>query len=254
MTIPLSKKNIFSAVTVFIFVFSLLLSASPAVSEASPHTISIQTVRGEAGDTVSVDVTASGIDMAGFALIINYDPEYLAPKDAELYIEEGHLQYFPDYGEDKISFAWWRAENLNVEKMFKVEFEIIKSISGVSRLFIDDDDINNEVLDEETNVIDVTYNAGGVRGRSSGDGSSGPCYIATAVYGSHYAPEVVTLRNFRDEVLQNSLAGRLFIKVYYALSPPVADYLAEAEALNGWVRSALSWFVDLIGEPVGESE
>ncbi len=45
------------------------------------------------------------------------------------------------------------------------------------------------------------------------------CYIATMVYGSYDAPEVMVLRKFRDEVLQRSWLGRKFIRVYYKYSP-----------------------------------
>ena len=47
----------------------------------------------------------------------------------------------------------------------------------------------------------------------------GGCYIATCVYGSYEAPEVLTLRRFRDEVLAKHLPGRAFIRCYYAVSP-----------------------------------
>ena len=49
--------------------------------------------------------------------------------------------------------------------------------------------------------------------------TSGGCYIATAVYGSYDCPPVWTLRRFRDRTLSASLPGRLFIRLYYALSP-----------------------------------
>ena len=45
------------------------------------------------------------------------------------------------------------------------------------------------------------------------------CYVATCVYGSYDCPEVWTLRRFRDEILGNTLLGRLFIALYYAVSP-----------------------------------
>ena len=45
------------------------------------------------------------------------------------------------------------------------------------------------------------------------------CYVATAVYGSYDCPEVWTLRRFRDYTLDKTWYGRLFIKVYYAISP-----------------------------------
>lgn len=45
------------------------------------------------------------------------------------------------------------------------------------------------------------------------------CYIATAVYGSYDCPEVWTLRRYRDLKLYRTLAGTLFIRVYYKISP-----------------------------------
>jgi hypothetical protein len=66
------------------------------------------------------------------------------------------------------------------------------------------------------------------------------CYIATAVYGSYDAPEVMTLRRFRDETLRNSAFGRWFIRTYYRLSPPVAEKLKNAKRINAFVRSILT--------------
>lgn len=238
------KKTIISIVTIFIF--SLFLSASFAGTEASENTVTIQTVSGEPGQTVSVDVTASDIDMAGFTLTVNYDPEYLEPTDAVLYIGEGSLTEHLDFAEDKMKFHWSVAENVTVNQMFKIEFEVIKEISGTTGLNIDPENNDNEVLQVIGGVpteIEVTYVDGGVS--NNGDPEE-ECYIATAVYGSYHAPEVVTLRTFRDDVLKNSLPGRLFIKAYYALSPPVADYLVEVETLNTWVRNLLDGFLVLI--------
>ena len=49
--------------------------------------------------------------------------------------------------------------------------------------------------------------------------SSGGCYIATCVYGSYDCPQVWTLRRYRDDTLGATWYGRLFIRVYYAISP-----------------------------------
>lgn len=73
---------------------------------------------------------------------------------------------------------------------------------------------------------------------------SDSCYIATAVYGSYEAPEVQVLRKFRDEVLQNSSFGRLFISTYYKLSPPVAERLKDAQRSNRFVKSLLNRWVE----------
>ena len=41
------------------------------------------------------------------------------------------------------------------------------------------------------------------------------CFIATATYGTPFAREINVLRLWRDNFLQTSSLGRLFIKVYY---------------------------------------
>lgn len=74
-------------------------------------------------------------------------------------------------------------------------------------------------------------------------GQSEGCYIATAVYGSYDAPEVKILRRFRDEVLKQSVAGRLFIKIYYRFSPRMADKLKYKRKINILVKRILDRYV-----------
>lgn len=65
------------------------------------------------------------------------------------------------------------------------------------------------------------------------------CFIATACYGSALAPEVTLLRQFRDEWLRRHRAGRLFVRAYYVLSPPVAGYLRRHGTARRVVREAV---------------
>lgn len=78
-------------------------------------------------------------------------------------------------------------------------------------------------------------------------GGPGGCYIATAVYGDYDAPQVLTLRRFRDDVLMESVLGRAFVRVYYKLSPPVAARLGEDSPVTRCVRRVLDWIVERVG-------
>jgi len=65
------------------------------------------------------------------------------------------------------------------------------------------------------------------------------CFIATAVYGSPEAGEIVVLREFRDEVMLPTWVGSKLIAMYYRFSPPLASYLTEHETARTVVREAL---------------
>ncbi len=65
------------------------------------------------------------------------------------------------------------------------------------------------------------------------DTSSGGCYIATAVYGSYDCPQVWTLRRFRDNILADNIFGRLFISIYYAISPTMVRLFGK----KNWFRN-----------------
>lgn len=63
-------------------------------------------------------------------------------------------------------------------------------------------------------------------------GKSGPCYIATAIYGTYDCPEVWTLRRYRDHTLGATWYGRSFIRAYYAVSPTLVKWFGKTE----WFR------------------
>ena len=62
--------------------------------------------------------------------------------------------------------------------------------------------------------------------------TGGMCFVATAACGDPLAPEVITLSAFRDDVLLPSRLGRLFVHVYYTVSPPIAAIIARSKALR----------------------
>lgn len=72
-----------------------------------------------------------------------------------------------------------------------------------------------------------------------------PCFIATAAYGTPMADEVNALREFRDRHLMTNGPGRAFVGAYYAVSPPVADFIRARPVLRAAVRTLLNPVVAL---------
>ena len=62
------------------------------------------------------------------------------------------------------------------------------------------------------------------------------CFIATAVYDTYEAPEVLILRKFRDDILLTSNIGKIFVKFYYFFSPQMARLLSKQSKLKVIVR------------------
>ncbi|MBC7741886.1 MAG: hypothetical protein H7061_06800 [Bdellovibrionaceae bacterium] len=65
------------------------------------------------------------------------------------------------------------------------------------------------------------------------------CFISTAAFGSDMAPEVQTFREFRNKYLLTNSVGKVFVKLYYKMSPPIANIISESEILRTITRSAL---------------
>ena len=74
------------------------------------------------------------------------------------------------------------------------------------------------------------------------------CYIATAVYGSYDCPEVWTLRRYRDTILKLSWYGRLFIKLYYAISPKIVKRYGNNGLFLKHCKKHLDKFVAYLNE------
>jgi len=80
---------------------------------------------------------------------------------------------------------------------------------------------------------------------SSSSGSSG-CYIATMAYGDYDHPQVMELRKFRDEFLNKSVLGRIFISLYYKYSPLLVQRLKDKPKTNDIIRTLLDQLIKII--------
>ena len=74
------------------------------------------------------------------------------------------------------------------------------------------------------------------------------CYIATCVYGSYDAPEVLILRHFRDNKLKKHALGRAFIKVYYAISPKLVKVFGKTSLFQIVNRNILDRFIHYLNK------
>lgn len=74
----------------------------------------------------------------------------------------------------------------------------------------------------------------------------GPCYIATMAYGSYDHPQVIKLRNFRDNTLSNTKLGTWFISKYYSYSPKLVRHLQSKKTINYLIKKFLNQFIKII--------
>ena len=74
---------------------------------------------------------------------------------------------------------------------------------------------------------------------AGGGGGGGGCFIAAAAYGTPMANEIDVLRAVRDDYLLGTSLGSLFVEMYYRVSPPIADVVAQNPPLAALVRLLL---------------
>ncbi|MDR2467033.1 MAG: hypothetical protein LBD35_06530 [Prevotellaceae bacterium] len=109
---------------------------------------------------------------------------------------------------------------------------------------------NNSTLFSISNQISQANT--GSSGYGSGGGGGGStqkkkfCYIATMAYGSYEHPQVVILRQFRDQTLERYACGRWFIRQYYRWSPKLVEKMKNHHLANRIIRNILNQFIKLI--------
>ena len=77
-------------------------------------------------------------------------------------------------------------------------------------------------------------------------GSGGGCFVATAAYGTRNHPDVVMLREFRDNVLVKSWAGRRFVKAYWVAGPLMAKFIKPDRSSGRLMRVLLRPLINVL--------
>ncbi len=180
------------------------------------------------------------------------ESEYSEKMDDAMSILKNITDLDPHASEVKESFAYIKRNHPNVYSINNEFFDMIQNLPPASR-----QQFSCPSCSEKFNVpkydyggyscpdcnTNLQYDSSGLRrasggyssGSSSSSSSSG-CYIATAVYGDYEHENVRLFRGFRDEVLLNSVLGRIFVKVYYAVSPSLAKHLKPDSPISLVIR------------------
>lgn len=101
--------------------------------------------------------------------------------------------------------------------------------------------LNIDIPQDNTKIVSLT-NTSASKQKSEG------CYIATMAYGSYNHPQVMILRWYRDNILKRELWGRLFIRIYYHISPKLVVVLKGHNVINKVIRFILDKQVQRIIE------
>ena len=96
---------------------------------------------------------------------------------------------------------------------------------------------NGQFFNANYRTTETTRLASEIQGKDSSytqpPVQKGGCYVATAVYGSYDCPQVWTLRRYRDNILSKSWHGKIFIRLYYTISPSLVKWFGKTE----WFRN-----------------
>ncbi len=125
-----------------------------------------------------------------------------------------------------IASCW--PDDIGYHQPIAVSYEA--GINGLNRVASSNNDDVKTLLQEFVPLAmkyDPSYQNTPAFNKAASATTNGGCYIATCVYGSYDCPQVWTLRRFRDYSLASTWYGRLFISIYYAISPTLVKWFGR---------------------------
>ena len=168
-----------------------------------------------------------------------------------LFDNESYKVTFNDYYEDNCHCT--KKIEVDVPATGKVTLGCIFHFTSSSSTYhyilprqVIDINVNNEYT---LNMYYYRYDSNDISGFDFGPGDipkrpeKKGCYVATCVYGSYDCPQVWTLRRFRDDKLSATWYGRLFIKVYYAISPTLVKCFGKTKLFKNIFKPKLDKLV-----------
>lgn len=217
-----------------------ILSNVPIYINIKAYTENIEK-KDSSGNTYTVKEYYSGATVTLAALEADYDyASNVAPTSDEIYYSVDVQYHFPNMAvsetgikvnhtaDGQIAKANKYDQNGNIKDNSAVE---ATDVGKVLRVYCD------SIVGADANESDASLPT--------------LCFIATASYG-HDSGEVGLLCKFRDECLLTNPLGTAFVKAYYKLSPPIADFIRESEPLKAAVRFGLKPLVAIATNALDE--
>lgn len=155
-------------------------------------------------------------------------------------------------GNPRKGLRWFKLVN-GVWQAMDIPIKLILNAAGTAYVAIEVTLVDNGPADQDPavgSIVDPGAPGVGFEEAVVAGGGGGGCFIATAAYGSYMADDVMVLRAFRDEVLMSNPVGRAFVKFYYQVSPPVANFIAQSEGLRATTRVVLAPVVFSVKHPI----
>lgn len=143
--------------------------------------------------------------------------------------------------QDKLNSTYSDAGKLDIINLLKDRVYAAWKLMGVIGNMHVFDEFAESYASNYSSLVDLKYQLSEINTRDTS-----ACYIATMAYGDYDHPQVMVLREFRDEVLARSRAGRWFIKTYYRYSPALVQKLENKKKINRLIQKSLNQLIKLI--------
>jgi hypothetical protein len=141
-----------------------------------------------------------------------------------------------------------RLQQKAAEGKMSLELEQIRKVHQFQASAADIDAFITQIKQLEFNLgkgtsFTATHHATTATGHTTIEVKKGKwCFVATAIYGDAFHPDVSFLQMVRDTYLRKNFLGRRFIATYYKVGPRLANSMLTRGVCGKFVRAALSAF------------
>lgn len=117
--------------------------------------------------------------------------------------------------------------NMENENFSSIYVKFNKNLLALDNIYLSNSNVKHLITTETIN--DIVSNIKEYEPEFNYNIKKAGCYVATCVYGSYNCSEVWTLRRYRDNILASKWYGRLFIRIYYAISPVIVNLFGKTK-------------------------